>query len=85
MQNILDHAIMNGELEPLIVVTPLSTAETARPKTFIRNSGKMSIPFVESKYSTYAESTTPQGIALQECTEVSADSQWRIDNMVCNG
>ncbi|OUM60573.1 carbohydrate esterase family 1 protein [Piromyces sp. E2] len=58
--NYLDHMTMNGELEPLIVVTPTFTKTTAQ--TFYKEFHESVVPFVESKYSTYAKSTSAQDI-----------------------
>ena len=60
---ILDHMIMNGELEPMIVVTPTFNGGGCTAQNFYNEFRENVIPFVESKYSTYAESTTPEGIA----------------------
>jgi enterochelin esterase-like enzyme len=60
LQNILDHAIMKGEIEPLIVVTP--TFNRCQAQTFYDEFRKSVIPFVEGKYSTYAKSTSPEDI-----------------------
>ncbi|HOM02800.1 MAG TPA: endo-1,4-beta-xylanase, partial [Acetivibrio sp.] len=62
LQNILDHMIMNGELEPLIVVTPTFNGGNCTAQNFYEEFKTNVIPFVEGKYSTYAESTTPEGI-----------------------
>ena len=56
LNNILDHMIMNGELEPLIVVTP--TFNKCAADKFYDEFRKSVVPFVEGKYSTYAESTS---------------------------
>ena len=61
LQNILDHLIMNGELEPLIVVTP--TFNKCEARTFYKELRESVIPFVEGKYSTYAKSTSKEDIA----------------------
>ncbi|OUM61765.1 carbohydrate esterase family 1 protein [Piromyces sp. E2] len=60
LQNILDHMIMNGELEPLIVVTP--TFNKCEARTFYKEFRESVVPFVEGKYSTYAKSTSPADI-----------------------
>lgn len=60
LDNILDHMIMNGELEPLIVVTP--TFDHGGVEIFYQELVKDLIPLVEGKYNTYAESTTTDGI-----------------------
>ncbi len=53
---ILDNMIMNGELEPMIVVTP--TFNNCEAATFYKEFRASVIPFVEGKYSTYAKSTS---------------------------
>ena len=63
MHNILDHMIMNGELEPLIVVTPTFNGCPAPDNnmgagTVWDEMRQSIIPFVENKYSTYAKSTS---------------------------
>ncbi|ORX49651.1 alpha/beta-hydrolase [Piromyces finnis] len=60
LNNILDHMIMKGELEPLIVVTP--TFNKCEARTFYKEFRESVIPFVEGKYSTYAKSTSPADI-----------------------
>lgn len=59
---ILDHMIMNGDLEPLIVVTPTFNGGNCTAQNFYQEFRTNVIPFVEGKYSTYAESTTSEGI-----------------------
>ena len=58
LQNILDHMIMNGELEPLIVVTPTFNGTGSEAGNFWDELKQSVVPFVEGKYSTYAESTS---------------------------
>ena len=53
LNNILDNAILNGEIEPLIVVTPNFNKCTAQ--TFYKEWRQYLIPAIEKKYSTYAE------------------------------
>lgn len=60
LNNILDHMIMNGELEPLIVVTP--TFNKCAADKFYDEFRKSVVPFVEGKYSTYAKSTSDADI-----------------------
>ena len=50
---ILDNMIMNGELEPMIVVTP--TFNKTEAAKFYDEFRRSVVPFVEKKYSTYAE------------------------------
>ena len=56
IQNMLDHMIMNGELEPLIVVTP--TFNKTEAGKFYSEFRQSVVPFVEGKYSTYAGKDT---------------------------
>ncbi|ORX78165.1 alpha/beta-hydrolase [Anaeromyces robustus] len=60
LQPIIDNLIMNGELEPLIIVTP--TFNKCEARTFYREFRESVIPFVEGKYSTYAKSTSANDI-----------------------
>ena len=58
IQNMLDHMIMNGELDPLIVVFPtFNKTEAGRFYSEFRQSV---VPFVEGKYSTFAKKDTSQ-------------------------
>ncbi len=61
LDHMLDHMIMNGELDPLIVVTP--TFNKCEARTFYHELRQSVIPFVEGKYSTYAQSTSAEDIA----------------------
>ncbi len=61
--NMLDHMIANGELEPMIVVTPTFNGCPANDNnmgagTVWDEMRKSIIPYVEGKYSTYANSTS---------------------------
>ena len=58
MHRILDHMIMNGELEPMIVVTPTFNGQGSEAGNFWEEFRKDVVPFVEGKYSTYAKSTS---------------------------
>ena len=60
LQNILDHLIKDGVMEPMIVVTPTFNRCTAG--TFWLEWAESVIPFVEGKYSTYAKSTSIEDI-----------------------
>ena len=60
MQNIFDHMIENGDMEPMIVVTP-TWNQTGADKFYTEFRSKV-VPFVEGKYSTYAEDTTIEGL-----------------------
>ncbi|MBR5682828.1 MAG: endo-1,4-beta-xylanase [Ruminococcus sp.] len=58
IQNMLDNMIKNGELEPLIVVFPtFNKTEAGRFYSEFRQS---LVPFVEGKYSTYANKDTSE-------------------------
>ena len=72
LKRILDNLIANGEMEPLLVVTPtfypmgntdnsVSTAGELVAQ-FPAELANDLIPAVESQYSTYAETTDPQGL-----------------------
>ena len=56
LDHMLDHMIMNGDIEPMIVVTP--TFNKCEAATFYKELRQSVIPFVEGKYSTYAKSTS---------------------------
>ena len=53
---------MNGELEPLIVVAPTFNGSGSEAGNFWEEFKKDVVPFVEGKYSTYAESTDLAGL-----------------------
>ncbi len=61
--NIFDHMIQNGELEPMIIVTPTFNGGNCTAQNFYNEFRQSVIPFVEGKYSTYAESTSAEDIA----------------------
>ena len=56
IQNMLDNMIMNGELEPLIVVFP--TFNKTEAGKFYSEFRQSLVPFIEGKYSTYANKDT---------------------------
>lgn len=56
LDNILDNMIMNGDIEPMIVVTP--TFNKCAADKFYDEFRKSVVPFIEGKYSTYAASTS---------------------------
>ena len=63
MKKYLDHMIMNGDIEPMIVVTPTfnnaaGSDMTTNSKNFWNELEKDLLPAVEGKYSTYAVSTS---------------------------
>ena len=62
LRHILDHMIMNGELEPLIVVTPTFNGQGSEAGNFWDEFRQNVVPFVEGKYSTYAASTSADDI-----------------------
>ena len=55
MQHIFDHMIENGDMDPMIIVTP--TWNQTGAEYFSPELRDRVIPFVEGKYSTYAKST----------------------------
>lgn len=64
-KRVLDNMIANGKIKPLIVVTPEYTEEYADYYSIIEGEGteivKDLMPLIESKYSTYAASTSSKG------------------------
>ncbi|MBQ9372031.1 MAG: fibronectin type III domain-containing protein [Thermoguttaceae bacterium] len=72
-KNALDHLISGGVIEPIIVVMPTfygSSKLSGGPDgvfydvaAFTRELAEDLIPQLEAKYSTYAESTDPEGLA----------------------
>ena len=56
MQLIFDSMIENGDMDPMIIVTP-TWNQTGADKFYTEFREKV-VPFVEGKYSTYAESTS---------------------------
>ncbi len=60
LQNIFDHMIENGDMEPMIIVTP--TWNQSGAEGFWSEFRSTVVPFVEDKYSTYAESTDQEGL-----------------------
>ncbi len=54
MQRVLDNMIRNGDIEPMIVVTP--TFNKSDPENVWKEIRQSVIPFIETKYSTYAKS-----------------------------
>ncbi len=60
--NMLDHMIENGDIEPMIVVTPTFNGGNCSAYNVHEEIRQSIVPFVESKYSTYAEDTTPSGL-----------------------
>lgn len=61
LKYVLDNMIANGDVEPLIVVAltwPDGQTEHFQKNNFVQHL----IPAVESKYNTYAEDTTPEGL-----------------------
>ena len=73
-KNVLDHAMEDGKMQPMIVVCPTynntSESDSADYSLALRLTDNYHnelihdlIPAVEGTYSTYAEETTPEGIA----------------------
>jgi enterochelin esterase-like enzyme len=70
LKRIIDNMIANGDIEPLIIVTPTYYADSDGPATgagimpleYYKELIEEVIPFVESRYSTYAESTDKEGL-----------------------
>lgn len=62
LKEMLDHAIADGLLDPLIVVTPTFNGGNCSAETFYKEFRSDVVPFVEGKYSTYAESTSAEDI-----------------------
>ncbi len=73
-KNVIDNAIENGEIQPLIIVLPtynnLSGSDSGDYSLALQLTDRFHnelvndlIPAVESKYSTYAESTDSEGLA----------------------
>jgi enterochelin esterase-like enzyme len=60
IQNIADHMIQNGELDPTIIVTPTWNKSSA--DTFWSEFREKLVPYIETKYSTYAESGSPDDL-----------------------
>ena len=58
VQHMFDHMIMNGEIEPMIIVTP--TFNKTEAGKFYSEFRQSVVPFVEGKYSTYAGGDTSQ-------------------------
>lgn len=62
LNNMLDHMIENGDIEPMIVVTPTFNGGGCSAENVYDEMKQSIVPFVEGKYSTYAENTTPAGL-----------------------
>lgn len=62
LTRILDNMIANGDIEPLIVVTPTFYGGKDDIALFYQELLENIIPFVESTYNTYADSITPEGM-----------------------
>lgn len=86
-KNIIDNAIQDGKIKPLIIVLPTynntSEEDSGDYSLAIRLTNNFHnelvndlIPAVESRYSTYAEDTTPEGLKNPATKEASADFQW---------
>lgn len=72
LNDILDHAIENGEIEPLIVVTPTFYAPSDHDTSVSNAAEQVAVfhkefindlmPAVENHYNTYAKTTDPEGL-----------------------
>lgn len=64
LQNVVDHLIANGRMRPMIVVTPtITNYQTEENWTqFPKELREDIIPAVEGRYSTYAQSTSPEDL-----------------------
>ena len=67
MQRVFDNMIQNGDIEPMIIVTPtfnkVSGDTFYNADHFYQEFRDSVVPFVEGKYSTYAKSTSAADIA----------------------
>ena len=78
----LDHMIMDGKLDPLIVVAP--TFNRCSAETFYKEFRASVVPFVEGKYSTYAKSTSEADLKASRMHRayggfsMGAGSTWRV-------
>ncbi|MBR6623801.1 MAG: hypothetical protein IKK91_07935 [Ruminococcus sp.] len=67
MQRVFDNMINNGDIEPMIIVTPTfnkcSSDTFYNAENFYKEFRESVVPFVEGKYSTYAVSTSKEDIA----------------------
>lgn len=72
-KNVIDHAIEDGKMQPMILVLPTynntSESDSGKYSLALRLTDQFHnelvndlIPAVESRYSTYAEDTTPEGL-----------------------
>lgn len=62
VQCLVDHMIQNGEIDPMIVVFPTFNGCPDGAGDVWDEMKRSIVPFVEGKYSTYAEDTTPEGL-----------------------
>lgn len=67
MQRVFDNMIKNGDIEPMIIVTPTfnkcSNDTFYNAENFYKEFRESVVSFVEGKYSTYAASTSKEDIA----------------------
>lgn len=67
MRRVFDNMISNGDIEPMIIVTPTFNKVSAdtfyNAENFYKELRESVIPFVEGKYSTYAASASKEDIA----------------------
>jgi len=62
LKNILDHMIANGEIEPLIVVTPTFYGGMNDVALFHDELIEVIVPLVETTYNTHAKSGSPEDL-----------------------
>lgn len=76
MQRVFDNMIQNGDIEPMIVVTPtfnkFSSDTFYNADHFYQEFRESVVPFAEGKYSTYAKSTSAADIKPNEYYMMSA-------------
>ena len=83
----LDNMIANGDIEPMIVVTPTFNKAPDGAGDVWKEMRETIIPYVENKYSTYAENTSIDGLKASRYHRayggfsMGGGSTWR---MFCN-
>ncbi|MCQ2408474.1 MAG: family 43 glycosylhydrolase [Oscillospiraceae bacterium] len=83
----LDNMIANGDIEPMIVVTPTFNKSPDGAGDVWKEMRETIIPYVENKYSTYAENTSIEGLKASRYHRayggfsMGGGSTWR---MFCN-
>ena len=88
-KNVLDNAMADGKILPMIVVCPTYNNESNTDSSSYSLALQLTdnyhnelindlIPAAEGTYSTYADSTTPEGISASEITVLSAVFPWGL-------